>query len=122
MNVHVFLVMDNEISIKKINKLKELSDSIESGEHFFSEKISDDQRALVDSTFLIAKSPIMLIINSDENNQIDQVDIDKAKSLLNQNTKVLQIPLKFEEDLLEIKEEEAKEFRNELQIENNINK
>ena len=69
----------------------------------------------------MAKSPIMLIINSDENNQISQVDIDKAKSLLNQNTKVLQIPLKFEEDLVEIKEEEAKEFRNELQIENNIN-
>ena len=69
----------------------------------------------------MVKSPIMLIINSDENNQIDQVDIDKAKSLLNQNTKVLQIPLKFEEDLVEIKEEEAKEFRNELQIENNIN-
>ncbi len=106
---------------KKINKLKELSDLIESGEHFFSEKISDDHRTLVDSTFLMAKSPIMLIINSDENNKIDQVDIDKAKSLLNQNTKVLQIPLKFEEDLVEIKEEEAKEFRNELQIENNIN-
>ena len=35
----------------------------------------------------MVKSPIMLIINSDENNQIDQVDIDKAKSLLNQNTK-----------------------------------
>ena len=29
--------------------------------------------------------------------------------------------MKFEEDLVEIKEEEAKEFRNELQIENNIN-
>ena len=48
------------------------------------------------------------------------LDIDKAKSLLNQNIKVLQIPLKFEEDLIEMNENEAKEFRNELEIENNI--
>ena len=105
---------------KKINKLRELSDLIESGEHFFSEKILDDHRALVDSIFLMAKSPIILIINSDENNQLDQINIDKAKSLLNKNIKVLQIPLKFEEDLVEIEIKEANEFRNELQIENNI--
>lgn len=111
---------DKENIDKKIDKLKELSNLIESGENFYSKKISDDHRALVDSTFLMAKSPIMLIINSDEGKKIDSINIDKAKLLLNQNIKVLQIPLKFEEDLIEMNENEAKEFRNELEIENNI--
>mgnify|MGYP003321672003 FL=1 len=68
----------------------------------------------------MAKSPIMLIINSDEGKKIESLDIDKAKSLLDQNIKVLQMPLKFEEDLIEMNENEAIEFRNELEIENNI--
>jgi len=76
---------DKENIDKKIGKLKELSDLIESGENFYSEKIFDDHRALVDSTFLMAKSPIMLIINSDEGKKIDSINIDKAKLLLNQN-------------------------------------
>ena len=66
----------------------------------------------------MAKSPIMLIINSDEG-KIESLDIDKAKSLLDQNIKVLQMPLKFEEDLIEMNENTI-EFRNELEIENNI--
>ena len=43
------------------------------GENFYSEKIFDDHRALVDSTFLMAKSPIMLIINSDESKKLIQL-------------------------------------------------
>ena len=111
---------EKENIYKKIEKLKQLSNLIESGENFYSEKITEDHRLLVDSTFLMAKSPIMLIINSDDDKKINSINFDNAKLLLNQNIKVLQIPLKFEEDLIEISENEAKEFRNELEIENNI--
>ncbi len=107
---------------KKINKLSELSNLIESGESFNSKKISDEQRELVESTFLMAKSPTIIILNSEEGEIIDSNELENAKTLLNKQTKILQIPLKFEEELIGLSEKEIEDFRNELGIENNIDK
>ncbi|MFL2642284.1 MAG: DUF933 domain-containing protein [Dehalococcoidia bacterium] len=105
---------------KKINLLKEFSTKIENGESFYSDKISEEERGLVDSTFLMSKSPIIIILNSDEGEPIDNLKLENAKSLLNQDTKILQIPLKFEEELIGLSNQEIDDFRNELGIENNI--
>ena len=107
---------------KKINTLKELSKKIENGESFFSDKISEEERGLVDSTFLMSKAPIIIILNSDEGEPIDNLKLENAKSLLNQDTKILQIPLKFEEELIGLSNQEIDDFRNELGIENNIDR
>ena len=105
---------------KKINKLKAFSTKIENGESFYSKNISEEERDLVDSTFLMSKSPIIIILNSDEGESADPSTLENAKSLINQDTKILQIPLKFEEELIGLSKKEIEDFRNELDIENNI--
>ena len=66
----------------------------------------------------MSKSPIIIILNSDEGEPIDNLKLENAKSLLNQDTKILQIPLKFEEELIGLSNQEIDDFRNELGIEN----
>ena len=59
------------------------------------DKISEEERGLVDSTFLMSKAPIIIILNSDEGEPIDNLKLENAKSLLNQDTNTLPLISNF---------------------------
>jgi ribosome-binding ATPase YchF (GTP1/OBG family) len=119
-------LIDAQIIEKRVSNLSDFDKSLNKQEKENIEKkinkISEEERGLVDSTFLMSKAPIIIILNSDEGEPIDNLKLENAKSLLNQDTKILQIPLKFEEELIGLSNQEIDDFRNELGIENNIDR
>ena len=107
---------EREINQKNIQTLKEVSKLIEQGEPYSSEIYTEAHRAAIGSSFLISKSPMMVIINTDENQSIPQPELDKIAPLIRKDSLLIQMPLGFEEDMIGLNDNEAEEFRNASEI------
>ena len=110
---------EREYNEKNIDILKQVSKLIEQGEPYNSELYTEAHKAAIGSSFLILKSPLMVIINTDENQSIPEEEINKIRSLIRKDSSLIQIPLSFEEDMISLDTNEVTEFRDASEINSN---
>ena len=102
---------DRELSEKNIQILEDVSSLIEKGEPYSSNLFTEKYKSVIGSTFLIAKAPLMIIINSDDDKDLSNSEIDEIRKLIRKDSSLLQIPLGFEEDMIGLDHSEIEEFR-----------
>ena len=110
---------EREYNEKNIDILKQVSKLIEQGEPYNSELYTEAHKAAIGSSFLILKSPLMVIINTDENQSIPEEEINKIRSLIRKDSSLIQVPLSFEEDMISLDANEVTEFRDASEINSN---
>jgi len=109
---------EREKDEKNIKTLSEITSLIEKGESFISSSFSEQHKIIVKDTFLLAKAPLVVIVNTDEEYDLDNSQVRELKKLLNQDTRLLTIPLKFEEELSNMDQAEANKFRSDFNLDN----
>ncbi len=107
---------ERESNEKNIEVLKEVSKLIEQGEPYNSELYTEAHKSAIGSSFLIAKSPMVVIINTDENQSIPEEEMNKIGSLIRKDSSLIQVPLSFEEDMVSLNDDEVNEFRDASEI------
>ena len=110
---------EREYNEKNIDILKQVCKLIEQGEPYNSELYTEAHKAAIGSSFLILKSPLMVIINTDENQSIPEEEINKIRSLIRKDSSLIQVPLSFEEDMISLDVNEVTEFRDASEINSN---
>ena len=110
---------EREASEKNIKCLEEVSELIEQGEPYNSELYTEAHKSVIGSSFLIAKSPMTVILNTDENQSIAEDEMIKIRSLIRKDSTLIQVPLSFEEDMISLEDNEINEFRDASEIASN---
>tara|TARA_B110000438_G_C15804554_1_gene646692 strand:+ start:930 stop:1994 length:1065 start_codon:yes stop_codon:yes gene_type:complete len=110
---------EREKGEKNIQLLTEVSDLIEKGESYSSPLFTDIHKSIVGSTFLLAKAPIVVVVNSSEGDVISKDKEESLKKLLTKDGRLISLSLGLEEELSKMSNEDAEEFRKDLGANNN---
>ena len=110
---------EREKGEKNIELLSEVSDLIEKGESFSSPLFTDIHKSVIGSTFLLAKAPIVVVVNNSEGEIISESKEGVLKKLLRKDGRLISLSLGLEEELSKMSNSDADEFRKDLGFENN---
>ncbi len=104
----------NKDAIAAKNVLAKYKTVLEEGKMANGVKLEAREKDAVKSLQLLTNKPVLCIINIDESQKIDK------ESFLPEIKNKIFLPIKFELELSELKESEAKEFRQEANLDKNI--
>lgn len=104
----------DKIAIIQKNILTKYKDALEKGKMANTVHIEEIEKEAAKSISLLTNKPVLFVVNVNEGQKID-----KDNFLPDINNKVF-LPIKFELDLAELPDEEAKEFRKEANMDKNI--
>lgn len=105
---------------RQVKVLEEIKPVLEEGKFASTIEISDEDKKLISSLSLFTLKPIIVVVNVDEDQLMDETYPEKdtlLKSCADENFAYIEICGKTEADLVELDEEERKEFMDELGIE-----
>ena len=107
----------NKESQKELDVLNKLKDCLDKSLFVSTMNFSDEEALMVKSFFLLTDKPLMYAANVSEE-QMNTLSIADARSQLGvpEDTEVITVSAKIEEDLQDLSEDEAKEFMNELSV------
>lgn len=107
--------------VREVEVLKKVKRGLEEGKTIRNMKLSTAEKDIVDSLFLLTVKPVLYVVNISEDD-IGKVgkDIDELKKVKdhaeNENSMVIHISAKIEEELVQLEEEERLQFTEELGI------
>lgn len=107
--------------VREVEVLKKIKEELEEGKALRNMELSPTEKDIVDSLFLLTVKPVLYVVNISEDD-IGKTgeDTDELKRIKdhakNENSMMIQISVKIEEELMQLEKEERLQFMVELGI------
>ena len=107
--------------VREVEVLKKIKGELEEGKAIRNMELSQAEKDIVDSLFLLTVKPVLYVVNISEDDigktGEDTVELKRIKGHIeNENSLMIQISVKIEEELMQLVEEERLQFMEELGI------